>query len=150
MKNIFRKFASALLILFLSASMSACSDVQRSCAVNYSYKDISTMEVVNDIYVGNTYYLCVEYEIGNENSNGYSFISYVNANDNIVISYIEGPNCTLSGNFIEVKYEGMSSTKYTSIYKIDVKSTGISYIKFKDMNNLALSCDELKLEAKEK
>ena len=150
MKNIFKKIVSAFFLFFSIVSMSACSDVQRSCTINYSYKDISTMEVVNDIYVGSTYYLCVEYEIGNENSNGYSFISYVNANGNIVISYIEGQNCTLSGNFIEVKYEGKSNAKYTSIYKIDVKSKGISSIKFKDINNLALSHNELKLEAMEK
>lgn len=149
MKKIFKRIVSGFLI-FSAVSMSACSSVQRSCAISYSYKSISTMEVANDIYVGNTYYLCVEYEIGNENSNGYSFTSYVNANDNIVISYIEGPNCTLSGNFIEVKYEGKSSAKYTSTYKIDVKSKGTSSIKFKDIYNLVLNYDELKLEAKEK
>lgn len=150
MKTIKTRFLGTAFATLVGLSLFACSNVERTCKVTHFFEIAASGDKTDQLYVGNVYFLHVSYDVGSENNKGYSFTSYISANDNIVVSYIEGENCTVNGNYIEVNYGNGASNNFISIYKLDVKSRGTSYLKFKNLENISLSPSEIKLEVESK
>lgn len=140
---------SFLFLLMITFGLSACSkESSRNCMVSYRVTDVDTDEGVDKIVVGRSYYLYVIYTVGDENDKDYSFTSYINANDNLLVTYKSGPSasCTINGNLLEVKSaDSGKKSELTFIYKIDAMSKGESYLRFKDVKNISFVPNELKL-----
>lgn len=151
MKKIIITIPLIILTLILLFTLLSCSKEDRSCNVSYNLTDTVTGEDVTNIVVGHSYYLHIQYEIDDQNSKDYSFVSYINANDNLLANYHGGStsNCTINGNLIEVAYSGKDATVLTAKYKIEAKSKGTSYLRFKDQENIFFSNAEIALEVQE-
>lgn len=152
MKKFLTGLVAVFILIFSATTIAACNkEVDRNCNIFYSFKSTDTLETVADIYFGNTYYFEVTYSVGDENNNKYFFTSFINANDNILVTYHEGASatCTIVGNSLEVSYNGRSATNLIAVYKLDVKSKCDMYLRFKDINNISFEPTEIKISAKE-
>lgn len=151
MKNIIAKIFLITITLILVFTLISCSNEDRNCKISYNLTDTVTGESVNDIIVGHSYYLHIQYEIDNQNSKDYSFVSFINANDNLLVNYFGGStsDCTINGNLVEVAYSGKDAAILTAKYKIEAQSKGTSYVKFKNIENISFSKSEIALIVKE-
>lgn len=147
----FLKLFSVLGILLLSLFINGCS-TSRNCKITYSIKEKNSNILVDKMVVGKSYYLYVTYSVDSKNQNDFKFVSFINANDNILVSYEEGTSSSfiIVGNSLEVTYEGKTGNhQFEAVYEITTKSAGESYIKFKNCENIFFSPTQIYLLVEE-